>query len=483
MDIVDSASASHTPRPEKDRLPEDQPHRLLSLVNDSGASVWDTASLLHLFKPLVEEAGPALARLLLGKTARDASAVACQTLLLEHGGDFVAAFQAFGHRAAACGWGTLELRLLQLEPKRGIVRVQNALELRLHQGEAVRWGCPFLLGRLCGLFATAFHAPCWAEERSIEGEPLAVDFYIYESGPLLDNEIQKLREQRLSGQAEPLIEERVLERTLELRYRDLNLHQVLRLSPNIIYTIDQQGLFRVSGGTKLAALGLAPGQLVGLSVFEFYKDYPSICENIRAVLTGEERSWDVNVGDVYFETQCVPLRNDSSQIIGALGVATDISERMTAQNELRARHQALEAELREKQRTILLLSTPVLRVWDGILLLPLVGQFDKGRATQFMDALLQAIADHQASEVLLDITGISGVDTTVAYYLLQSVQAARLLGVHCTLVGISAAVAQTLVHLGSDLSKITTYATLEAGLKQALARLHYQVGRPPRAGF
>lgn len=134
------------------------------------------------------------------------------------------------------------------------------------------------------------------------------------------------------------------------------------------------------------------------------------------------------------------------------GVFIDTHERMI-------RTQAL--QIRE-------LSTPLIPLHTGILALPLVGTIDSYRASQIMETLMEGIARQQADVVIMDITGVPMVDTAVGNHLLQAAQAAELLGARVILVGISAEVAQTMVQLGINLSRIVTLATLQAGIEYAL---------------
>ncbi len=117
------------------------------------------------------------------------------------------------------------------------------------------------------------------------------------------------------------------------------------------------------------------------------------------------------------------------------------------------------------------LSSPVIQVWEGVLVLPLVGAIDSERARRMTEGLLNGIRDHQAEQVIIDITGVPVVDTSIANHLLQAIKAARLLGANCLLVGINAEVAQTMVHLGIDLSGVITRANLQAGIEYVLARM------------
>lgn len=117
------------------------------------------------------------------------------------------------------------------------------------------------------------------------------------------------------------------------------------------------------------------------------------------------------------------------------------------------------------------LSTPIIPLYSGILVLPLVGQIDAGRAQDVTEQLLEAIAREQADIVLLDVTGISTLDTSVANHLMQTARAVSLLGSQVILVGISAEIAQTLVTLNVDLGDLVTLSDLQSGVEYALAQL------------
>ncbi|MFP4440302.1 MAG: STAS domain-containing protein [Chloroflexaceae bacterium] len=105
--------------------------------------------------------------------------------------------------------------------------------------------------------------------------------------------------------------------------------------------------------------------------------------------------------------------------------------------------------------------------------MPLIGTIDSQRAQQVMEALLEGVAQHQADLVILDITGVSVVDTQVAQAFIQAAQAVRLLGAQVMLTGIQSQIAQTLVHLGVDLSGIQTQGSLQAGIAAALTKRQY----------
>lgn len=130
-----------------------------------------------------------------------------------------------------------------------------------------------------------------------------------------------------------------------------------------------------------------------------------------------------------------------------------------------------EEVIHRQGKQLLELSTPVVKMWDGVVGVPLVGTLDSARAQVVMESLLQAIVDEQAWVAILDITGVPTVDTLVAQHLLKTVTATRLMGADCIISGIRPQTALTIVQLGIDLTDITTRATLQAALATAIERV------------
>ncbi len=123
-----------------------------------------------------------------------------------------------------------------------------------------------------------------------------------------------------------------------------------------------------------------------------------------------------------------------------------------------------------QQQELLELSTPVVKLWDGILALPLIGTLDSARTQVVMENILQKIVDTGASIAIIDITGVPTVDTLVAQHLMKTIAAARLMGADCIISGIRPQIAQTIVHLGVNLEDVMTKATLADAFLVALAR-------------
>ena len=130
-----------------------------------------------------------------------------------------------------------------------------------------------------------------------------------------------------------------------------------------------------------------------------------------------------------------------------------------------------------QQQELLELSTPVIKLWEGVLAAPMIGTLDSGRTQLVMEALLQRIVDTGSTIAIIDITGVPTVDTLVAQHLMKTVTAIRLMGAECIISGIRPQIAQTIVHLGIDLEGITTKATLADALAVALKRAGFVVSK------
>jgi rsbT co-antagonist protein RsbR len=155
-----------------------------------------------------------------------------------------------------------------------------------------------------------------------------------------------------------------------------------------------------------------------------------------------------------------------AEIVAAFKLLTENLAVITRERDENLR-QAQAKTIERQARAILDLSTPVIQIWDDILVMPLIGTIDTVRAQQAMSNLLEEIVKRRVSVVIQDVTGVPVVDTKVANHLLNTIDAARMLGATVILTGVSPHNAQTLVRLGVDLSRIITRSTLQAGLKLA----------------
>ena len=168
------------------------------------------------------------------------------------------------------------------------------------------------------------------------------------------------------------------------------------------------------------------------------------------------------------KTMAVEIWN-ATELIDGLGL-------YTTEVYLKAR----EERIRRQQEEMLELSTPVVKLWDGILALPLIGTLDSARTQIVMESLLESIVQTNSKVAIIDITGVPTVDTVVAQHLLKTVTAARLMGADCIISGVRPQIAQTIVHLGINLLDVTTKATLSDAFGLALQRSGFALMKPQK---
>jgi PAS domain S-box-containing protein len=180
----------------------------------------------------------------------------------------------------------------------------------------------------------------------------------------------------------------------------------------------------------------------------------------------EDEGWRVRKDGKQFWANVViaALRDPDGTLRGFSKVTRDLTERKQA-----------EERIQQQSREIMELSTPVMQVWQGVVAAPLIGSLDSQRTQQFMERLLNRIVETNSPVALVDIMGVPTIDTQTAQHLIETISAVRLLGAQVVLTGVRPAIAQTLVHLGIDLTGIITRSSLAAGLQVALDILKLQV--------
>jgi PAS domain S-box-containing protein len=218
--------------------------------------------------------------------------------------------------------------------------------------------------------------------------------------------------------------------------------------------------------------GFTASELVGKRVTEFFPaeeaaralhtvqmciDAGTVIETIDQVTVPHGRLW--------LQCACIPLHDSQGRITRAAIMMQDITAQKQREHEERQRQEEI---IQQQQATLAELSTPLLTISDTTVVMPLIGAVDSQRVTQILDTLLNGVAASRASTVILDITGVSIVDTQVANAFIRASQAVGLLGAQVVLTGIRPEVAQTLVGLGVELRGIITRSTLRDGITYAL---------------
>lgn len=170
------------------------------------------------------------------------------------------------------------------------------------------------------------------------------------------------------------------------------------------------------------------------------------------------------------------LAGDGQLLAEEIWNATELLDKL-GMHTFEAFQKSREEVISRQQQEMLELSTPVIQLWEGILGLPLIGTLDSARTQIVMQNLLEAIVEKSANLAVIDITGVPTVDTLVAQHLLKTVAAARLMGADCIISGIRPQIAQTIIHLGVDLSTVMTKASLADAFQLALKKRGLTVSR------
>ena len=182
-----------------------------------------------------------------------------------------------------------------------------------------------------------------------------------------------------------------------------------------------------------------------------------------------------------FERLKLELGTNPDVLVSELWAFTTLIDKLGLLT-IEAYQKSREEVINRQQQELLELSTPVVKLWDGVLALPLIGTLDSARTQVVMESLLQRIVETGSGIAIIDITGVPTVDTLVAQHLLKTVAAARLMGADCIISGIRPQIAQTIVHLGVELGEVVTKSNLADALALALKLTGSFIGKLPTNG-
>lgn len=255
---------------------------------------------------------------------------------------------------------------------------------------------------------------------------------------------------------------------------------------DMIVINDLDGVITYANAAAARLLGVEkPENLIGQPYGRFVdqQDYATLYHDAAHILSSQT-PWKgvytlvTNSGErIPVISSAIPLQGVEKKLIGIGGIARDERERLSLIEELRQSN----ADQQHVLELLRQLSTPLVPVMEGILVMPIVGDIDSRRASQIMETLLEGVSRVGADTIILDITGVPLVDTGVANALIQAARAVRLLGAEALLVGITPEVAQTLVGLGANLRELVTRGDLRSGITYALQRRGYHIVRDETA--
>jgi PAS domain S-box-containing protein len=264
------------------------------------------------------------------------------------------------------------------------------------------------------------------------------------------------------------------ETTVQLQRMSSELEIIIDAIPGLVFYKDVNNRFLRVNKYMADSYKKTKKQLEGASCFDLHpqKEAQAYFDDDLQVIRsrtpklGIDERFETESGVSWISTSKIPYFDEKGEVVGVIGVSMNITERKQA-----------EERIQQQTKEIMDLSTPVMQVWQGVVVAPLIGSLDSQRTQQFMERLLTRIVETNSPVALVDIMGVPTIDTQTAQHLIETISAVRLLGAQVVLTGVRPAIAQTLVHLGIDLSGIMTRASLAAGLQVALDILDLKVVR------
>jgi len=245
--------------------------------------------------------------------------------------------------------------------------------------------------------------------------------------------------------------------------------------PIVIWSMDRDGTCVLSTGSGLKDLGLKPDELVGKNLYELYAASPTFKVDMDRAFQGETFYREGLVREMHWRSHFIPVRGLlGEEVVRVYAVSENITER--TRNERRLEEQL--ALIQSQQEAIAGLSSPIIEVWQGVLVVPVIGNFDENRAGELLERLLADVVARQARWVILDLTGVDRVEAATAHHLFNIMRCVELLGSDGLLSGIRPSVARMMVELDINIAARRTYPTLA----EALRKLIHAAGPARRLG-
>jgi rsbT co-antagonist protein RsbR len=284
------------------------------------------------------------------------------------------------------------------------------------------------------------------------------------------------------GKAEELEALRALVRGLEAEVRVLRddahfFRSLVDLLPQSIYRKDREGRCTYANRAFLATVGQTLEEALGKTAHDYYPaalaakydaDDRRVMQAGTTFETIEEHVVPTTGEKLYVKVIKGPVRDVEGTVVGTQGIFWDVTAAHTSER--------LAREVERQAAALGELGTPLMPIADGVVVMPLIGDIDRGRAERVLDTLLNGVTAHAAFVAILDVTGVTELDDEVASAIIQAARAVGLLGAEVVLTGMKPAMAQAVVTMGIDLAGLVTRATLKDGVKYALGRREGEEG-------
>jgi rsbT co-antagonist protein RsbR len=237
--------------------------------------------------------------------------------------------------------------------------------------------------------------------------------------------------------------------------------------PVTVWAMEPGGTCTLSVGKGLRHFGLESGQLVGKNLLQVYPPTSETHQDILRALQGEPIVHEVRIGEMTWFSTILPIRDSLGQkVTQVYGVAENVTERSEAQRRIEEQL----ALIKSQQEAIATLSSPIIEVWQGVLVVPVIGSLDGDRAGRLLENLLTEVVNRQSQAVILDLTGTQVVDPSTAQNLFDIMRSVRLLGAEGLISGIRPNVAKTMVELDIASTSWKTYPTLAEALRRLIGK-------------
>lgn len=237
--------------------------------------------------------------------------------------------------------------------------------------------------------------------------------------------------------------------------------------PVTVWAMESDGTCTLSVGRGLRHFGLESGQLVGKNLLQVYPADSETYQDIVNALQGEAIAREIRIGDMTWYSTILPVKDALGQrVIQVYGVAENITERSLGRQRIEEQLELIKSQ----QEAITALTSPIIEVWQGVLVVPLIGSLDGDRAGRLLEHLLQEVVQRQSRAVILDLTGTHVVDPTTAQHLFDIMRSVRLLGAEGLVSGIRPSVAKTMVELDIASTQWQTFPTLAEALRRLIGK-------------